>query len=1114
MIQDILIDLEQPGIIPLYFLCTHPSIVITSPDERRQYMIFAFILAKCQVQQTLKIGLLFVQNVSSLQVGVGYRTSASAVLVTKEKIREEHLLDNYDFEFIYEFDECNEIQAGGKTVDLLENKKVDVIFGPTCSRPGMISSTLAAHYNIPIFEWGLTSARQLTDVSRFSTSLPFSVNSYSLAMAIRGTLKQFEWSEFVYVYSNDGDDEKCESLKDDLQTVASQHSDIALAYTTRMISRNVNDMRAAIRDVMKRGRIIVVCVASGNGSKKTVMEAVETENANTDEFVYIMAETNSRGFIVDQPGGKFYYLWEGTKNNGGNFTPEQSRESMSNLLFLVDNMGMNDEVTPQYLNFSKKVINMMKDAPFYCVEDCAGEEYSSVAKYAGQLADAFYAYAVAVNRSLTSNPSANIRNGSMILKNMGMTFEGVGGGDVIVDPDSTRTSVITLVGLNSSKLPQTYGRLIINNQSIEFEALYDDEYYDIWNGRQRPKAKPICGFLGNQCPANFVRDYLAFVAILAVFLLAAVGAAVGGVFFAIRQKQKEIERQDELWHVDIGHLQTIPKKSKSEASQRSFVSGPSTSTKLTAESRNETSRFIFYLFQNEIVAANKHDARPHLTVEERTQLRQMRSLDHDNLNKFIGLCLNGPQLMSVWKYCSRGSLADVIERSSMQMDSFFMFSLIRDIANGIAFIHSSILSCHGYLSSRSCLIDDRWQVKISDFGISSIREFDKLSKERMLWNAPEILRDETIERTQESDIYSFGIISSEIITRTSAFDMENRKEKPEEIIYQLKKGGFNAIRPSLFVDESLEINPALLHLIRDCWTEKPSERPSIDQVKSLLKGMNDGKKGNLMDHVFNMLETYASNLEEEVSERTKELVEEQKKSDVLLYRMLPKTVAEKLKSGIAIEPETFELVTIFFSDVVQFTNLAGKCTPLQVVQLLNDLYTIFDSIIEQHDVYKVETIGDGYLCVSGLPHRNGNEHIRHIARMALGFLSSLSQFRISHMPNERINLRIGINCGSVVAGVVGLTMPRYCLFGDAVNTASRMESNGKPGRIHVSSEANRLLTQVVGGFRTEERGEVLIKGKGVMETYWLLEENGGVRPVLKKEKQNSPSSIARSVTPS
>ncbi|UMM11656.1 hypothetical protein L5515_000834 [Caenorhabditis briggsae] len=596
--------------------------------QRLLIIIFTtfLVLTQCQVRQTLKVGLIFVQNVTNLQVAIGYRTSASAVLVTKEKIREEHLLDNFDFEFIYDFDECNEIQAAGKTVDLLVNKRVDVIFGPTCSRSGMISSTLAAQYNIPIFEWGLTSARQLTDVVRYPTSLPFSVNSYSLAMAIRGTLKQFEWTEFVFMYCNDGDDEKCESLKDDIQTVASQHSDITLAYTTRIMTGSLSDMRTAIRDIKKRGRIIVACVASGNGSKRTLMQAASLEEANNSEYVYIMAETNSRGFIVDEPGGKWHYLWEGVFNDSASFTSEDSRQSMANLLFLVDNMGMNDEVTPQYLNFSRKVIEMMKDPPFNCIEDCAGEQYSSVAKYAGQLADAFYAYAVALNRSLTSNPYADIRNGTMILGNIGMTFEGVGGGDVTVDPDSSRTSVITMIGLNSSKLPETYGRFVINNQSIDFEPLYANEMYDVWNGRERPKVKPICGFTGNQCPPNFVRDYLAFVAIIAVFLVFAIGAAIGGVFYAIKQKQREIERQDELWHVDVGHLQTIPKKSKSEASQRSFASGPSTSTKLTLESRTETNRFSFYLYKNEIVAANKHNARPSLTEQERYQLRQVRSV--------------------------------------------------------------------------------------------------------------------------------------------------------------------------------------------------------------------------------------------------------------------------------------------------------------------------------------------------------------------------------------------------------------------------------------------------------------------------------------------------------
>ncbi|PIO75416.1 adenylate/guanylate cyclase catalytic domain protein [Teladorsagia circumcincta] len=205
-----------------------------------------------------------------------------------------------------------------------------------------------------------------------------------------------------------------------------------------------------------------------------------------------------------------------------------------------------------------------------------------------------------------------------------------------------------------------------------------------------------------------------------------------------------------------------------------------------------------------------------------------------------------------------------------------------------------------------------------------------------------------------------------------------------------------------------------------------------------------------------------------------ELTEEKKKSDILLYRMLPKEVAEKLKLGQSVEPETFDCVTLFFSDVVSFTTLASRCTPLQVVNLLNDLYTLFDAIIDEHDVYKVETIGDGYLCVSGLPKRNGNEHARDVAEMSFELVRAIR--------------------GPVVTGVVGMTMPRYCLFGDTVNTASRMESNGKPGRVHISTDTMKFLTEVIGGYKCEYRGEVMVKGKGALETYWLLtpeeQENG------------------------
>lgn len=123
--------------------------------------------------------------------------------------------------------------------------------------------------------------------------------------------------------------------------------------------------------------------------------------------------------------------------------------------------------------------------------------------------------------------------------------------------------------------------------------------------------------------------------------------------------------------------------------------------------------------------------------------------------------------------------------------------------------------------------------------------------------------------------------------------------------------------------------------------------------------------------------------------------------------------------------------------------LTVSLPPLQVVNLLNDLYTLFDGIIGNYDVYKVETIGDAYMVVSGLPKTNGILHAGEAASMSLHLLDAIRKFRIRHRPNDTLKLRIGLHSGSCVSGVVGQKMPRYCLFGDTVNTASRMESTGQ-----------------------------------------------------------------------
>ncbi|KAK3919049.1 Atrial natriuretic peptide receptor 2, partial [Frankliniella fusca] len=156
-----------------------------------------------------------------------------------------------------------------------------------------------------------------------------------------------------------------------------------------------------------------------------------------------------------------------------------------------------------------------------------------------------------------------------------------------------------------------------------------------------------------------------------------------------------------------------------------------------------------------------------------------------------------------------------------------------------------------------------------------------------------------------------------------------------------------------------------------------------------------------------------------------------------------KPVAQQLMAGEMVRPEQFECVTVYFSDIVGFTALCAESTPIQVVDFLNDLYSTFDRIIGAYDVYKVETIGDAYMVVSGLPERNGDQHAKEIALMALAILDAVRTFQIQHRPEQQLAVRIGVHSGPVCAGVVGQKMPHLCLFGDTVNTASRMESTGQ-----------------------------------------------------------------------
>lgn len=222
----------------------------------------------------------------------------------------------------------------------------------------------------------------------------------------------------------------------------------------------------------------------------------------------------------------------------------------------------------------------------------------------------------------------------------------------------------------------------------------------------------------------------------------------------------------------------------------------------------------------------------------------------------------------------------------------------------------------------------------------------------------------------------------------------------------------------------------------------------------------------------------------ELKEKTSELEEERKRTEELLYQLLPKTVARKLMQEGNALPEAFHSVTIMFSDVVGFTSISSHSTPMQVISMLNKLYLTIDGQLENFDVYKVETIGDGYMVASGLPNRNGERHVEEIAKLSLDLLKTVGEMEIPHLKQEKMRVRIGFNTGPCVAGVVGVRMPRYCVFGDTVNTASRMESTGLPLRVQVT-ESSAFMLRKRDGYILTERGNVDVKGKGQMRTFWL-----------------------------
>ncbi|XP_037309025.2 atrial natriuretic peptide receptor 1 [Pungitius pungitius] len=979
------------------------------------------------------------------------------------------LLPGHHLAYVYKNSEnklriCSESIAALMAVDLKLAYDPWAFIGPGCSYTSSPVGLFTSHWDVPMVTAGASAVAFYGGVYPSITNTgPTHKKLGRFALRI---CQHFGWRQHVMLVFNDDkvDDRPCyfavEGLYMELQSI--NITTVNTVFNEKELPINFSQI---LGNIQNDSRVMFVC-CSPDVFRRLM---VEFGRADLPHEQYVFFYIDVFGASLDDRGGQ---PW--ARGDQDDAVAEKAFQSVKILTYRE----------PQNQDYQAFVQNLKTDAERnfnFTIKD------SLMNIIAGGFYDGVMLFTHALNATMSE--SGKRPPGKNVTKRMwNRTFEGVTG-KVHLDENGDRETDFALWDINATT--NTFQIFLMYN-SAEERLTVDTQLS--WPGGRAPPDVPVCGFK-NDNPVCLTKTVtINQMVSIVVFFIVTMTLTV--TIFVYRKMKLEEELVAQLWRMSWDDIQMSNQDKVLRSGSRITLSlrGSNCGSLMTGDGNLQVFAKTGYYKGNIVAIKRTNRKRIELNRKVLFELKHMRDVQNEHLTRFIGACIDPPNTCIVTEYCPRGSLQDILENDSITLDWMFKYSLINDIVKGMLFLHNSVIVSHGKLKSSNCVVDNRFVLKITDHGLSSLRSEGDSGKDahayyaQRLWMAPELLRMEAPppQGTQKGDVYSFGIVLQEVALRQGAFYLEGSPLSPKEIVDRVVLGEWPCLRPTV---DPQNHSPELGQLMQRCWAEEPTERPEFNHVRLLLRKQNKESRTNILDNLLSRMEQYATNLEELVEERTQAYHEEKRKAEALLYQILPHSVAEQLKRGETVQAEAFDSVTIYFSDIVGFTAISAESTPMEVVTLLNDLYTCFDAIIDNFDVYKVETIGDAYMVVSGLPVRNGKLHGREIARMALALLDAVRSFRTRHR-SEPLRLRIGIHSGPVCAGVVGLKMPRYCLFGDTVNTSSRMESSGEALKIHVSAATRDVLLEF-NCFQLERRGDVELKGKGKMTTYWLLGESGG-----------------------
>ena len=956
---------------------------------------------------------------------------------------------------------------------------VDAFIGPVCNDAVVPLSYMSRNWNVPVL-----TPRGNTRLIRNTTIFPNVISlhpfdKFELVKFIVYILDKYNW-EHITVFV-DKDNRVLETTGDSFYKYLETAQNLYWSYIPIYSSTfSDDDYDRKLIEASLSSRVFILFM--GINDVRRIMLRAAFLGMTTGDHVYLVPEFQGNARITSD-------IWR--RNDK---TDVKARKAFRSILFVnilslplssYDYMlsRLNFKVFGNdYLNFLIADAKEQADMDSVSADDREVQQAILAGYY-----NAIMIYLKVANETLAEG--GDLSDGRDIVRRISnRNFEGIAG-NIHINRDGHRDTDMALVDM-TDPWEGTFER--VGTYKAELGELVLTPGVTIsWPGGGGPVMDiPECGFQDMLCSAFDDSSGSGGIAIgLAVSISAIVIAAGVGIALALKMRYNLRMKQLTWWKIEIDELQSL-KVNQTKSTLSSSVTQSKVDTQPSSVVDSSLCMYKGNIVKT-LVVSNTHFQMNAGILKE---FEEIRDMNHPNLLTIIGACLEGERRVVVTEHCPKGSLQEMLVNDTrFEFDLLFMTSLVADIVKALTYIHKRSLKYHGRLTSEVCMIDSRFSVKVGSYGLPTIYGKLKIegkeegTEKDKLWTAPEHLRSGEHKGSVNGDIYSLGIIISEILSRDEPYSNDKEYLTIREILYKIQFSENPPFRPAVSCTPDLI---PLEDLMKACWDEKPENRPGLYEISSTLNRIinSNSKHGSLVDNLLQRLEKYSTNLEKIVEDKVDELRQEKHKSEELLRQMLPKMVADRLKAGLSVDPELYESVTIYFSDIVGFTEMCAELKPVQIINLLNDLYSTFDGIIGNYDVYKVETIGDAYMVVSGLPTRNGDEHARQIARMSLALVKVISTFTPVETSEDRLMLRIGLHSGPVCAGVVGLKMPRYCLFGESVNTASAMEAGGMEWKIHMSSSTADIL-KTFGSFTMKRRGDMEVPGKDEkIETYWLLGE--------------------------